>query len=138
MHKLIFLALLVGAAAFAQSAPPKQAPSKAKKLSRAELDSLLSHPETVLVIDVRRPDEISQVGGFPVYLSVQIGDLEKHLSEIPKDRVIVTVSNHATRGGRAADLLESKGFQVAGTVSIEDYESEGGKITKIAVPKPEK
>jgi rhodanese-related sulfurtransferase len=76
-----------------------------------------------LLIDVRRPDEISANGGFPVYLSIQAGDLDKHLAEIPRDRVIVTVSNHAARGGRAAD----HGF-------TETYASEGGQLTKIAVP----
>lgn len=139
MRKLITIALLTTAAVFAQQAAPKggaskQAPSKAKKLTRAEIDDLLSQPDKVLIIDVRRPDEISSIGGFPVYLSIQAGDLEKHIAEIPRDKIIVTVSNHAARGGRAADLLESKGFHVAGAAGVEDYESEGGKLTKIAIP----
>lgn len=142
MKRLIVLGLLSTVAVFAQNggAPKqaagnqKQAPSKAKKLTRAELDQLLASPNTLL-IDVRRPDEVSSLGGFPVYLSIQAGELEKHLSEIPKDRVIVTVSNHAARASRAADLLDSKGFKVAGAVGVEDYAGEGGKITKIEVPK---
>jgi rhodanese-related sulfurtransferase len=138
MKKLIVLALLSTAAMFAQesgSAREKAAPAKAKKLTRAELDQLLASPNTLL-IDVRRPDEVSSLGGFPVYLSIQAGDLEKHLSEIPKDRTIVTVSNHAARASRAADLLDAKGFKVAGAVGVEDYQTEGGTITKIEIPKP--
>jgi rhodanese-related sulfurtransferase len=143
MKKLFVLTLISMTAMFAQegSAPKqaaakqKAAPAKAKKLSRAELDQLLASPATLL-IDVRRPDEVSAIGGFPVYLSIQAADLEKHLSEIPKDRTIVTVSNHAARATRAADLLDSKGFKVAGAVGVEDYEGEGGKITKIEIPKP--
>jgi rhodanese-related sulfurtransferase len=130
MQKLIVITLLAAAAAFAQ-APP----AKAKTLTRAELDHLLATPDKVLLIDVRRPDEISTNGGFPVYLSIQIGDLEKHLDAIPKDRIIVTVSNHAARGGKAADLLASHGFNVAGAVGAEPYEKEGGTLTKIEVPK---
>jgi hypothetical protein len=84
----------------AQHAPPE---SKAKKLTRAEFDALLTHPDQLLLIDVRRPDEISAIGGFPVYLNIQITDLKNHFAEIPKDRVIVTVSNHAARAGAAAD-----------------------------------
>ena len=137
MRQLIFIVLLAVAAASAQQpgGAPKQAPSNAKKLTRAELDQLLADPGKVLLIDVRRPDEISSNGGFPVYLSIQAGELGKYLAEIPKDRVIVTVSNHAARGGRAADLLQSRGFHVAGTVGVEDYASEGGKIVKIEIPK---
>ena len=136
MRKLILITFLAAAAVFAQSAAPAKAPaSKAKVLSRAELDQLLATPDKVLLIDVRRPDEVSSLGGFPVYLSIQIGDLEKHLDAIPRDRVIVTVSNHAARGGIAVDLLASKGFNVAGAVGVETYEKEGGTLTRIAVPK---
>jgi rhodanese-related sulfurtransferase len=130
MRKFLWITLLAAAAAFAQSATP----AKAKTLTRAELDQLLATPDKVLLIDVRRPDEISTNGGFPVYLSIQIGDLEKHLDAIPRDRIIVTVSNHAARGGKAADLLASKGFNVAGAVGAETYEKEGGTLTKIAPP----
>lgn len=135
MKKVILLILLAAAMGFAQQ--PGTAPdSKAKKLTRPELDKLLAAPDRVLLIDVRRPDEIASNGGFPVYLSIQAGDLEKHLSEIPKDRLIVLVSNHAGRAGRAADLLERKGFRVAGAVGAQTYESEGGTLTKIEPPKP--
>src|ERR1700748_3861419 len=114
MHKLILTTLLAAAAVFAQqAAPAKAAPSKAKGLTRADLDQLLATPDKVLLLDVRRPDEVQSIAGFPVYLSIQAAELEKHLAEIPKDRLIVTVSNHAARAGRAADLLESKGFKIA-------------------------
>jgi rhodanese-related sulfurtransferase len=131
MRKLILITLLAAAAAFAQSATP----SKAKVLTRAELDQLLATPHKVLLIDVRRPDEVTSIGGFPVYLSIQAKDLENHLDAIPKDRIIVTVSNHAARAGKAADLLASKGFNVAGAVGAETYEKDGGTLTKIEVPK---
>jgi rhodanese-related sulfurtransferase len=108
---------------------------KAHVLSRAELDKLLEEPTKVLVVDVRRPDEISAIGGLPVYLSVQADDLEKELSWIPKGRTIVTLSNHAERAGKAADLLASHGFKVAGAAGAQSYEQEGGTLTKIA-PQP--
>ena len=69
----------------------------------------LPNPERVFLLDVRRPTEIAQNGGFPVYLNIQAADLEKHLAEIPKDRPIIRVSNHAHRAGIAADLLAGKG-----------------------------
>ena len=57
--------------------------------------------QQLLVIDVRRPDEVTAIGGLPVYLSVQLSDLDKYTAWIPKDRKIVTISNHAGRAGRA-------------------------------------
>jgi rhodanese-related sulfurtransferase len=121
------------AAAAAPAAPPK---SQAHELTRVEFEKLLAKPAHLLIIDVRRPDELTQVGGFPVYLSVQIKDLENRLDWIPKDRTIVTVSNHAARSGKAAELLKSKGYRVAGTVGAKTFEEEGGTLTKFEVPPP--
>jgi len=109
---------------------------KTKKLNRAEFDKLLGHPEKLLIIDVRRPDEVSKLGGFPVYLSVQAGNVAESLDYIPKDRKIVTVSIRAHRAGVAGDLLLSKGYKVAGAIGTADYEDEAGTLTKIAVPPP--
>jgi rhodanese-related sulfurtransferase len=151
---LISLTLAAAPAAFAQStaapggqqtaAPGGQATADAEKapafkahvLSRPELDALLKQPDKLVLIDVRRPDELTTKGGFPVYLSIQIKDLESSLAWIPKGRTIVTVSNHAARAGKAADLLAAKGFKVAGAVGVEGYEKDGGTLTRIAAPAP--
>ena len=133
-------ALAAGVTLAAQQPPARQsataqqeAPAfKAKKLSRTDFDTLLKAPARVLVIDVRRPEEVQSIGGFPVYLSVQAGDLQKQFAAIPKDRTIITVSNHASRAGRAADLLAENGFTVAGAIGAQDYEAEGGTLVKIA------
>jgi rhodanese-related sulfurtransferase len=109
--------------------------TKAKQLTNEEFDSYLAHPEKVLLLDVRRPDEVSSIGGFPVYLSIQSKDLKNHLSEIPRDRPIITVSNHAARASVAADLLESSGFKVLGAVGADTYQKAGGKLAvKIPIP----
>jgi len=139
MRKLLILTVLAAVAAFGQADSGKQGKqqaSQAKVLTRAEIDSLLAKPDQVLIIDVRRPDEVKDIGGFPVYLSIQIGDLEKSLAWIPGDRTIIALSNHASRGGRAADILTKAGFKVAGAAGAENYEEEGGKLTKIAAPPP--
>ena len=138
MKNLILTILVAAAFAFGQTehAGKQARKSSAKVLTRAEIDELLSTPDQVLIVDVRRPDEVTSIGGFPVYLSVQIGDLEKSLAFIPKDRTIIALSNHAARGGRAADILTKAGFKVAGAAGAENYESEGGTLLKIAPPPP--
>jgi rhodanese-related sulfurtransferase len=115
---------------------PKPWTHTTERLDRAQLDKLLGHPEKLLFIDVRRPDEISKVGGFPIYLSIQIKDLEESLAYIPKGRQIVTISVRAHRAGDAGDFLISKGFKVAGAVGVKDYEDQGGSLTKVAIPAP--
>jgi rhodanese-related sulfurtransferase len=140
---LIALSATVTSVAFAQTAstaPAASAPQpwiyKTKQLNRAEIDALLAKPGDLVVIDVRRPDELTAKGSFPVYLNIQVSELEKGLDYIPKDRAIVTVSNRAHRAGAAGDLLTAKGFKVAGAAGSQDYEDQGGKITRIAVPPP--
>ena len=82
----LFWALAVAAPlAYSADAPgaataAKEPASRAHVLSRDELDKLLAQPGKVLVIDVSRPDEVSDIGGVPVYLSIQAGDLEKSLA----------------------------------------------------------
>src|SRR5258706_15194360 len=103
LRKLAALTLVLGTSfAFAQqdghikNQAAQTAPAfKAKKLGRAEVDALLAKPDQVIIIDVRRPDELTAIGGFPTYLSVQAKELEKNIAFIPKDRTIITVSNHA-------------------------------------------
>jgi rhodanese-related sulfurtransferase len=138
-NSLMLLAALGAASAYGGEAPPSapaQPKSQIHELTRAEFEQLLAHPAHLLIIDVRRPDELTKIGGFPVYLSVQIKDLENRLDWIPRDRTIVTVSNHAARSGRAADLLKSKGYQVAGTVGAQTFEAQGGTLTRFEVPPP--
>jgi len=129
------------AALTAEEAP--QAPVKSSeyryqtpKLHRAEIDALLAKPGSLLVIDVRRPDEISAIGGFPVYLNLQPSGLEAALPYLPKDRAIVTVSNHAARAGTVGDQLAAKGFKVVGAIGAQNYEEEGGSLFRVAPPPP--
>lgn len=109
---------------------------KTKQLSRAEIDTWLAKPQKVLVLDVRRPDELISKGSFPVYLTIQHSDLEKNLAYIPKDRTIITVSNRAHRAGAAGDLLSKKGYKVAGAAGTLDYEEQGGTVARITPPAP--
>src|SRR5688572_25981322 len=117
---LIVASLASGAVAAQTPAP---APSNrtagapafaARKLTRADFDALRANPSGLLVLDVRRPDELRSIGGFPAYLSIQAAQLEKSLAWIPKDRVIVTVSNHAARAARAASSVELRRSYEAG------------------------
>jgi rhodanese-related sulfurtransferase len=133
MKKNLWLAVVMAALwhsiGFAQAPSSKDA---VHELSRAEFDALLAHPDKLLIVDVRRPDELGSIGGFPVYLSIQPADVEKSLDAIPRDRTIVTVSNHAARANRVASVLLAHGFNVAGSVGAQNYEEQGGTLTKVA------
>lgn len=148
LHRIfavIVLALSASLAYAAEAEAPKEPAKyvdpnpwehKTKRLDRGQLDKLLGHPEKLLFIDVRRPDELTKLGGFPIYLSIQSKNLEESLDYIPKDRLIVTVSNRAHRAGVAGDILLSNGFKVAGAAGVLDYQDQGGSLTRIVAPAP--
>ncbi|MBC2665449.1 SMP-30/gluconolactonase/LRE family protein [Novosphingobium flavum] len=129
------LGLAGGAPALAQTAAVA-APAAAPKLSRAQVDALLATPDKVVFIDLRRPDEISALGTLPVYLNIPISELDRFLAYIPRDRQVVTVSNHAGRAAKGAAILADKGFAVAGVVGVENYAEEGGALygRKVVTP----
>ncbi len=130
----LMLALTGSSLALAQTAPAPaaahaaEAPSKIPVLTRAQLDALLATPDKVVFIDVRRPDEVSEIGGFPFYLSIQISELDRFVAAIPKDRQVVVVSNHAGRGQKGAEILAAKGVNVVGAAGVQNYEQEGGTL----------
>ena len=109
---------------------------KTLRLNRAAVDAVLSRPEQALILDIRRPDELTKIGGFPVYLSIQTSDVQKSLGFIPKDRLIIVVSNRAHRAGAVGDILHGLGYNVVGATGVLDYQDEGGVLTKIAPPPP--
>jgi gluconolactonase len=97
-------------------------------LSREQVDQLLAAPDKVVFIDVRRADEVAAIGSLPVFLNIQATELDRFLGYIPRDRTIVTISNHAHRAITSAALLRDRGFTVAGAVGVQDYAAEGGTL----------
>jgi rhodanese-related sulfurtransferase len=44
----------------------------------------------VVVLDVREPNEIEELGGYDGAVNIPLGQLEKRLGELPKDKTILT------------------------------------------------
>jgi rhodanese-related sulfurtransferase len=134
----LFTAAGVSAQQAAPNAPtaPRQWTYKTPKIDRAAVDKYLADPGKVVILDVRRPDELIKNGSFPAFLNIQLADLEKNIAYIPKDRAIIIVSNHAWRGGAAGDQLSAKGYNVVGAAGSLDYEEQGGTIARITPPPP--
>jgi gluconolactonase len=113
---------------FTQPSATAAAESDVPVLNREQLDQLLATLEQVIFIDVRRADEVAAIGGLPVFLNIQASELDRFLSSIPRDRAVVTLSNHARRAARAAAYLREQGYTVAGAVGVQDYEAQGGTL----------
>jgi len=54
-----------------------------------DIDKVLAEANVIL-LDVREPWELEKYGARPGYLNIPIGQLEKRLNELPKDKTILT------------------------------------------------
>lgn len=79
-------------------------------ISIDELKEIINQPQ-VLVLDVRKPSEYNE-GHIPQAKNLPVDDLEKRISEIPADTLIVTTCGRGGgRARRALALLQEKGFK---------------------------
>lgn len=79
-------------------------------IDTADLASMLRRDEDVLIVDVRTPAECEQ-GTIEGACSVFVGELEKRLDEIARDRPVVTMCSVGHRGALAASILARHGFR---------------------------
>jgi rhodanese-related sulfurtransferase len=68
---------------------PLVAQNKEKTLSADELKDLLDKKE-VYFLDVREPKELEELGTIKGYVNIPLSQMEHRLSEIPKNKLIVT------------------------------------------------
>lgn len=63
---------------------------KEKQLSADELEKLLANEKNLFFLDVREPKEVQELGTIKGYVNIPLSQLEGRLSEIPKEKLIVT------------------------------------------------
>jgi rhodanese-related sulfurtransferase len=60
-------------------------------LTTEELEKHLKDGKNIFFLDVREPKEIEELGSVEGYVNIPLGQLEKRLSEVPKDKLIITL-----------------------------------------------
>jgi predicted sulfurtransferase len=81
MKRMLCVAVLIAALGGAGAA---------QDISTEELEKYLNDKK-VFFLDVREPSEIKELGSVPGYVNIPLGQLERRLNEIPKDKLIVTL-----------------------------------------------
>ncbi len=77
-------------AAFAASLGFAQTKSGPKQMTEEEVAKALEDEKNLFFLDVREPKELEELGTLKGYVNIPVSQLEKRLSEIPKDKVIIT------------------------------------------------
>ena len=65
--------------------------AQTKTVSTEELEKYLEQQDKIFFLDVREPEEITKLGSVPGYVNIPVGQLEKRLNEVPKDKLIITL-----------------------------------------------
>lgn len=127
-----------GAAAPAASAAPVAGapvviePGKEKgSISTASFERILKeNPAQIAIIDVRDDKDVKK-GTFPGAINIPVGDVEKKLAELPRDKPIVFVCSTGARSGEAYDTVKMLGGKdlVAYFLDAEVSFSEGNKYS---------
>jgi rhodanese-related sulfurtransferase len=60
-----------------------------KRVKAEDIDAVLSKGDVIL-LDVREPKEIEELGGYEGAINIPMAQLEKRLGELPKDKTILT------------------------------------------------
>jgi rhodanese-related sulfurtransferase len=62
-----------------------------QNISTVELEKYLKEGKDIFFLDVREPKEIQELGSVEGYVNIPLGELEKRLNEVPKDKLIITL-----------------------------------------------
>jgi hypothetical protein len=62
--------------------------SEDKRVKAENIDSVMK--ADFVLLDVREPKEIEQLGGYEGSINIPITELEKRLGELPKDKTFLT------------------------------------------------
>ena len=90
--------LLVGATSLAAQQSPSGPPPASQQVAPVPedqrvaadaIDKLLADGKVIL-LDVREPKELEELGTREGYVNIPIGELERRLNELPKDKTILT------------------------------------------------
>ena len=60
-----------------------------KRVKTETLDSVMAK-EGMILLDVREPKEIEELGGYEGAINIPVTELEKRLGELPKDKTFLT------------------------------------------------
>lgn len=97
-------------------------------ISKDDFEKLVkAMPADTMIIDVRTKSEFD-AGAFPGAKNIAIENLKESLSQLPKDKTIVTVCASGVRAEMAFNLLKEAGYKVKYLDSLNKFQNGGYEI----------
>lgn len=111
MHKRLLNTLLCAAALAlapltATANPAIEQGKEAGTVTSASFEHVLKEaPGSIMVVDVRDAKDVA-TGTFPGAVNIPVGEIEKRLGELPKDKPVVFTCTTGARSGEAYDMVK--------------------------------
>ncbi|MEI6212467.1 MAG: rhodanese-like domain-containing protein [Desulfuromonadales bacterium] len=83
----------------------------ARDISSKEARNMLENDKGIFVLDVRTPTEAS-MGKLPGAVLIPMRELERRISELPKNRKVLIYCAVGGRSGSASGVLSKNGYDV--------------------------
>lgn len=77
-----------------------------------QVEDVLAMTSEQLLLDVRNPPELSNIGAFPNAVNIPLDQLRQRLDELPRDKEILVTCMVGLRGHVASRMLQQHGFKV--------------------------
>ena len=120
MKKLLSGFLIALGLVAAQDAP--------KKLSADELKQTIEKTQGLYLLDVREPKELEEYGTLKNAVNVPLGQVEKRVAEVPKDRKVVVFCQRGIRAAKAAEVLKRNGVEVIGVAGMLEWKDKNYEV----------
>ena len=104
-------------------------------LTPEDLKKLIDEKTKFFFLDVREPKELAELGTVEGHVNIPLSQLEKRLSEIPKDVPIVSACARGARAKKAAEILAKNGYTQISLCAMMQYREKGYPLV---YPKAEK
>lgn len=82
----------------------------AKDITARDAKALMEKNKNVFLLDVRTPQENSQ-GRLPGTVLIPIGEFERRIGEVPKNKTIVVYCAVGSRSKPVAEFLSQRGYK---------------------------
>jgi rhodanese-related sulfurtransferase len=80
-----------------------------KNLPSTEVKKMMEQKKNIFLLDVRTPDEYRQ-GHIKGAVLIPIGEIERRLAEVPRNRPVVTYCAVGSRSSLVSGFLAGKGY----------------------------
>ena len=123
------LVLLTFVACSSQTLSTVVAPS-VDTISADQLKALVDSGKDFVFVDVREDNELAEKGTLPNAVHIPLGQVEARMSEIPRDKPIVTACEMGVRAARAAAMLKKAGYKDVRSFGFREYRAKGYPLVK--------